>query len=114
MTIILLLSSLIATILLVWFKSNAFVEYGKLLGLGRWLKLKEYEEKRLSESFELSYPLFLRMTYDNFIFKLITCPLCISLWLSSVLCLFVNIYLIPIVYILSLFIYGVIIRLLNI
>lgn len=113
--VILILSSLISTLLLVWFKSDAFVEYGKLLGLNRLLELDKYEEKRSSESFELTYPMFLRITHDNFIFKLITCPLCISFWLSLILCLsFVNFYFIPVVYIVSLFIYGVITKLLNV
>ena len=111
---ILLLSSLIATILLVWFKSDAVVEYGKLFSLSRWLKLKEYEEKRLSESFELSYPLFLRITHEGFIFKLITCPICLAFWLAVIASLFIIPHFLPIVYILSLFIYGIIIRLLNI
>lgn len=101
-------------VLLVWFKSDAFVEYGKLLRFQPWLRLKEYEEKRLTESFPLTYPTFLRLTSDSFLMKLITCPLCLSFWLSLIGIFFIPVYFIPIVYVVSLLIYGMIIRLHNI
>jgi hypothetical protein len=111
---ILIVSCFITTTLLIWFKSDAFVEYAKLLHLHRIFKIKEYEEKRLAESFQLTYTTFLRMTSDRFLIRLITCPLCVSFWLSLIGLFFVPMYFIPIVYVSTLLIYGVITRLLNI
>lgn len=76
-------SALIAVTLLVWFKSDAFLEYGKLLGLKRIIGSREYDSERFN-NINLSYPVFLKMKYPNFFFKLIGCRLCLSIWLSAI------------------------------
>lgn len=65
----------IATLLLVWFDTNAFVEYARLLSF----KMKGYE---FDEQAGISFPDYLRVKYDNFITSLIACPICLSVWLN--------------------------------
>ena len=70
-----------ASIMLIWFKSDAFVEWIKLFGLGKFIKYQEFLDAKL-DNFIITYPLFLKMKYPFFIFKLIGCPLCLGTWLS--------------------------------
>jgi hypothetical protein len=68
--------------LLIWLRTEAVVEYGRILGLSKFLKIDDYDEKRLS-NFELDYILYLRTFHDSFIIRLITCPICLMCWLTS-------------------------------
>lgn len=107
---ILFLSCLTALILLIWFKTDALVEYCELFGI----KNQEYKDKKLTETFPLSYPCYLRMKYNNFFINLISCPICLGVWLSAIQCLVVFQFLIfPVVCVCSLIIYGVVIKLLG-
>jgi hypothetical protein len=111
-------SSIITVILLVWFKSDGFLEYGKLFGLKRILKSKDYEFEKFN-NIHLSYPLFLKMKYPNFFFKLIGCKLCLSIWLSGIASIFLSSGFLSLVSntsvltLLSLFMFGVIAKYLN-
>jgi hypothetical protein len=78
--------SIILTILIVWFKTDAFVEYCKIFKLD--FLLLNYNQ------LELTFPQYL-YTQRNVLFnsqvaiffiKLITCPFCLSFWL----CLFAS------------------------
>ena len=115
MTLLFILSSLIATILLAWFNSDFIVEYGKLFGMSKLLKLRDYRMKKLEHGGPTpTYPQFLRMTYDNFFVKLISCPICLSIWFSVALCLFYQLYgFIPVICIMSLMLYGICRKLLS-
>lgn len=107
---ILLLSCLTALILLIWFKTDAFVEYCELFGI----KNQAYKDKKLAEPFPLSYPCYLRMKHNNFFVNLISCPICLGVWLSLLQCLIIcQLLSFPIVCIFSLIIYGVIVKLLG-
>jgi hypothetical protein len=77
--------------LFVWFHTDGFAEWCYFLGIRsefaieKFYKhnqvLKEYNKKDYQE---ISYIDFLRLAYkDNFFIKLITCPVCITCWLSS-------------------------------
>ena len=74
--------SWVATTLFVVFKTTAVYEYFKVLPLPeRVTKLKEYEiEKRYN--FTLSYKMFWMTTHNSFFTRLVTCPYCLSAWLS--------------------------------
>lgn len=108
--------------LLIWFKSDAIVEYGSLIGLSSVLRIDRFRQTRISIAPQsLSYPAFLRMQGDNFMTRLINCPLCLSIWISSLLCLVSSglilnpIFLVanaPIV-ILTLILYGIITKLVS-
>lgn len=110
----------ITLILLIWFKSDALIEWGKFSGLSKFLKTEEFYEKRLVktiEGYQLNYPDFLKEKYNyNFIVKMLSCPLCLSVWLSTIICIFISIIWsslfilmsIPVVICSSLLIYGII------
>jgi len=73
----LLVSSGITFILIIWFETNAFVEYARIFGA----RLEGY--KKL-EGAGMPFVDWLAMKYDNFLVRLITCPICLATWLSAV------------------------------
>lgn len=104
--------------MLVWFKSDAFIEYASLFGLKKLIKAQEYKDEKL-ENMYLTYPLFLKMKYDKFIFRLIGCKLCFSVWWAAISSLFISSTILGFIgytcvsCILSLFIFGNIDKLIN-
>lgn len=126
--IIAILASFISMVLLCWFNSDTILEYGKLLGLENQLKLNEYKLKKVSFEGNLSYPIFLKMSNSGFFVKLITCPICLTVWLVGILGLFLTIWVglflsiwlaimilltLPITCVSTLILYGTIIKLLR-
>jgi len=126
---LLLLISIIClnvSLLLIWFKSEAFITWMKLFGLGKVIKYQEYLDTKL-DNFSITYPLFLKLKYPNFIFKLIGCRLCLTVWLSLLSAMIfskfytesilnwitLTIFFCPIILVLSLYIYGVLSKQLN-
>jgi len=96
---------LITSILLIWFNTEAFVEYSKILHLP-CVKVKEYliaKEKDCT----LSYHTFLLLNYNNFFTRLITCPVCTSVWLSVIIgfCTQLSFICYPVIFISSLYLY---------
>jgi hypothetical protein len=100
---------LVLTIMIVWFKSAAFVEYCNLLGL-KFLLLG-YDKDPNS----LTFPQYLyvksktlfKCSVCRFLVSLITCPMCLSLWLSmGAACLYGTILLTPLFYITILISYS--------
>jgi len=97
----------IALVLFVWLETDAFVEYVKLLRLNRlasfgFLRVDEYEDyvsKNLEE--EVTYPDFLSSNYNNFFTSLISCPICISVWLSVFCSFYLSFALFPVINITS-------------
>ena len=89
-------------ILLCWFNSDTIIEYAKLLEFERPLKIYEYENKKLISETPLTYPRFLRMSFDGFFIKLITCPICLTVWLTFIIGIF-SVILLPFV---SLLVFG--------
>ena len=99
---------LISLILLIWFKTEAILEYGSLIGLSKFLKCKEFQEKKVTVEYPLTYPRFLRMSYDNFFIRMVTCPICICVWLSIVFSIVYGCLLVfPFICILSLMLYSI-------
>jgi hypothetical protein len=101
--------SLIVTILILWFKTNVFVEYCTLFNV-----------KIPKNVTDLSYPQFLYITFKNkttllsFFIKLITCVMCLSFWLSVIGgCLLGNVFYVPVFYITTLFLYFTLVRLIG-
>lgn len=124
---LLFLTSSITLIMLVWLNSDAVVNWGSLFGLSKVLKIEEFHKQRIDMiirgmSMNLTYPNFLKEKYNyNFITQMLSCPLCLSVWLSSISCVitsfvlfnFLILFLIPPVTILSLLTYGIITRLMK-
>ena len=67
-------------ILIVWFETHAFVEYCKALKFGvKYFKIDEY--KRWQEK-GMAYPDFLAVKDNTFFNRLISCPICLNVWLN--------------------------------
>ena len=66
-------------ILIVWFNTEAFVEYLNVCKL-KWFKTHDYILAKDSD-FTLTYHSYLLRYHNNFLTKLITCPFCINFWL---------------------------------
>lgn len=73
----LLSSFAVCFVLLVWFETNAIVEYLRLWGFKKYFKIEEFGNSTLS-----SYPTYLIVTYPNFFTKLLNCPICVGFWLN--------------------------------
>ena len=73
----LFVSLMIVFVLVAWFETNAFVEYARIFGA----RLEGY--KKLEET-GILFVDWLPIKYDNFLVRLITCPICLVTWLSIV------------------------------
>ena len=109
---------LIAIVLLVWLKTDALIEWGCKFGLSKILKEDEFYQFKLEQllgpvqSFEISYPTFLKTKHNCFFTRLVSCPMCLSFWLSVIGCIVIsNLIAIPVVYVLSLVLYGIVVKL---
>ena len=100
--------------MLVWFNSDAFVEYAKLVGGARFFGITHYEELRSTKA-TLDYHGYLLEYKDSFFIRLITCPLCLSVWASLITVYLVsdNFILFPICNVLSLILYKLTSKLLE-
>jgi len=103
---------LITLILLMWFKTDAFSVYTKLLKLDNVFHVKEWDEFKNTKDCTVTYHQFLKMKSPNgFWTKLITCPICVSVWLSSVSFIFIGLNGVPVVCICSILLYFLITKL---
>jgi hypothetical protein len=107
---------LVLTIMVIWFKSAAFVEYVQLLGLKTLLLGYDKDPNNLTFPQYLyvkSKSLF-KSSVCRFLVALITCPLCLAFWLSiGVACLYGTVLLTPLFYIAVLVSYFLIERILG-
>jgi len=94
-------------ILFIWFKTDAFIQYVKLIKLSRITKVDLWESYRLSNP-KITYLEYISIKYRNFFTKLITCKPCLTFWIVLILVLIFNsVYLFPIIYMLSYIIYKI-------
>ena len=105
LTILILDSSIacliICFILIIWNDTNAFVEYARtFLGV-------KFEDYKIQESVGINYCDFLEIKYpDNFLVKLISCPICLTTWLSAGAAFYLeNLLVFFLIFYLSLFFY---------
>jgi hypothetical protein len=107
------LVSLVLTIMIVWFKSGAFVEYALLFGFKTLLLGYDKDPNNLTFPQYLyvkSKSLF-KCPVCRFLIALITCPLCLAFWLSiGAACLYGTILLTPLFYVTVLISYFLIER----
>jgi hypothetical protein len=77
-------------LVLLWFRTDAFVEYMNLLKLSKWFRVNEYNELHRA-GYSGNYPMFLSEYYkDKFFVRLATCPLCLSFWIGIVAALYID------------------------
>lgn len=75
--------SIISLILLLWFRTDVWVEYCRLFGLNFLSFYKDFDAKQYQDV-SLTYHIYLRRYHNCFFVRLITCPICLAVWL----CLF--------------------------
>jgi hypothetical protein len=86
---------LIALLLLIWFRTDAWLEYTKLLRLNAMSDYKGYEAAKRDDVM-LTYNNFLRQKHDCFAIRLVTCPICQAVWWGIGFGLLTHFYLAPI------------------
>ena len=69
--------------LLVWFRTDAWLEYTKLFRLNWLSHYKDFEVKS-AEDVSLTYHVYLRRYHDSFLIRLITCPICLAIWIGVI------------------------------
>jgi len=83
-------SSFTTLILYIWLETDAFAEYMAAIDFTFSLLTKERNEMilkyRESQKFSpsLSYPEFLLSENDNFFTRLLSCPVCLSVWVTLI------------------------------
>tara|TARA_Y100001938_G_scaffold8794_3_gene10756 strand:- start:1081 stop:1434 length:354 start_codon:yes stop_codon:yes gene_type:complete len=75
-----------ACILYLWHNTEVFVEYVSLFGLGKLFYIKDYKEEQEVNPL-MDYETFLLTNHNNFLVRLITCPICLSVWFNIFACL---------------------------
>ena len=103
---------LIATILLIWFRTDAWLEYTRLFHINWLSQYKDYDIK-YKEDFSLTYLQYLRRYHNCFVVRLITCPICQSIWWGTIFGILTWILFIPIYIIGGLILFLIIDKLLG-
>ena len=103
--LLMLIISINVLCLILFFNTDAFVEYARILRLNRLFKIDKFDDAYKND-FELTYHQYLRINHNCFFVRLITCPICLSFWLCLIGCIIGGIIIsLPIVYLLSIFLY---------
>jgi hypothetical protein len=82
----LLTISILSLILLIWFRTEAWLDYCRLFDLDGISFYKDYEDKKYND-ISLTYHIYLRRYHNGFFVRLITCPICLGVWLGVLACL---------------------------
>lgn len=110
----------VTLVMLIWFKSDAIIEYARILQL-KWL-CRDFEHTRISVAPEpLNFPQYLRKKYDCWLTRMMVCPLCLCICFTTTIISGITILLlnpsflitIPVICVISLILYGVITKLIN-
>ena len=71
----------LACALYIWHDTDTFVEYMSLFGLGNFFGIKKFKEERELNPM-MDYESYLLINHNSFLIRLITCPICLSVWLN--------------------------------
>jgi hypothetical protein len=85
-------------LLFIWFDTDAFIEYFRLLRLSKLFKIDKFDEYK-TQNPKITYLSFIRQKYSNFYTRLITCPPCINFWIVLLFCIILNYWFIIILFI---------------
>ncbi len=109
---ILVWTSLVALVLLIWFRTDGWLEYTRLLHLNLLSFYKDFDSK-FKEDVSLTYISYLRRYHDCFFVRLITCPICLGIWLGIGAAVLTNLFLFPVYVVGGLLLFTIIDRLLG-
>lgn len=87
-----LLHPIVCLFLLFWYKTDFVIIYGKLFRLTKLLKIDRFEQQKFLD-FDLTYQKFLALNYKNFFVKLLSCSICLTTWLVTIISLIITIIL---------------------
>ena len=77
----------IAYLLLVWFETHAFGEYMELFRIDKFIPILKKYHKIRDQGSPLTFQEYLSQYYSKyFIVKILTCPVCLTPWLSLIFC----------------------------
>ena len=79
------LISVVAMVLIIWFRTEAFVEYCHLLGLDSLCDYRGYNDEKKNDV-RLTYHDYLLRFHHGFLTRLLTCPICMSMWITIFMC----------------------------
>ena len=79
------LSSFVATLLIIWFETDAAYEYIRLFRLNKIFGLEKYEN---SYNAGIKLPDYLPIHRNNFITRLLSCPICLCIWINIIILFF--------------------------
>ena len=105
-------SSIISLILLIFFRTDGFLEYTRLFHLNFLSFYKDYDAK-YKEDVSLTYLQYLRQYHNCFFIRLITCPICLAIWLGIIPLIFTSLPLVPVCIVGGLLLFSIIDRLLG-
>lgn len=105
--------AVIALVLTIWFRTEAYIEYCRILHLNRISFYRDYDNKK-KDDISLTYLGYLKQYHDCFITRLIICPICLSVWMSLIVAIILSgLSLLPIIFVGGLILFGIINRLLD-
>ena len=81
---ILNISLAVVFILIIWFKTNAFCEYLEYFHFQRHFLINDYYKYRNKSACSVHYTDFLLLKNNCFLVRLITCPICLGIWLNII------------------------------
>jgi hypothetical protein len=76
---ILIVICLIAINLLIWFRTEAWLEYTRIFHLN-WMSYYKDFDSKYKEDASLTYLKYLRMYHNCFAIRMLTCPICQAVW----------------------------------
>lgn len=82
MYLLLIPSCIVASLLLIWFRTEGYVEYCKAFKLDKISFYKDFYAKQ-AEDARLTYLGYLKQYHNSFFVRLITCPICLGAWIST-------------------------------
>ena len=87
-------------ILFIWFSTDAFIEYCKLLKIYKYTKVDLYMNYKENVNPKISYFSWIKKNYNSFFTRMISCIPCFGFWASLLVStVFSTLYYFPIVYI---------------
>lgn len=108
--------ALIVTIMVIWFDSGAYPAYCKVFGLKKLLfgYDKNTDGLTFTQYLYVKRNIIFKCPACQFLIELVTCPLCLAVWLSIFGAgIFLHYTLIPVVYLTALAVYLLFTRLLG-
>jgi len=103
------ISCTVSLLLFIWFHTEAFIEYATFVGGNRFFHIDDFRKKQEENDYpapHIDYVGYLLTYHGGFFVRLISCPICLSVWLTLVTCFFMEGFILfPIANVLSLIIY---------